>query len=158
DLDGCLAEPVLKNRKIVRTEIPDHAGVRLMETEIHTAGRDGVDLAELLAVDEIADRVHRWAVEERVTRHEREPAIIGDRDKGFGLAHRPRHRLFDEYMLAGLEGRASECEVCPHRGGDHDRIDRRVLEHFVEPRRQPDRRKPPTDLGESRLVEVAYGC
>ena len=59
----------------MRAEVPDDAHVGLVQPEVHAARRDEVDLAELAGIDQLADRDDRRAVEERVARHQHEPAL-----------------------------------------------------------------------------------
>ena len=64
----------------MRREIPDDADVRLVETEIHAARRDEVEIAQLARLDQV-----RWigndrrAVEEGVSRHQHQPATLASR-------------------------------------------------------------------------------
>src|SRR6266542_1933073 len=66
-----LAEPIPKNREVVRTEVPDDTHIRLVQPEIHPARRDEVDLAEVTRMDEVADDVDGRAIEEGVRGHQR---------------------------------------------------------------------------------------
>ena len=65
-----LPEPVLEDRKIVWTEVPRNADVRLVEAQVDATGADEVDLADLARVDQVPNLVHGRAVQERVARHE----------------------------------------------------------------------------------------
>ena len=52
----------------MRREIPDDAGVGLMEAEVHAAYRDEVDVPQLSRVDQLFDPHHGRAVQEGVAR------------------------------------------------------------------------------------------
>jgi hypothetical protein len=95
----CVAE----DREVVRREVPRDADVGLMQAEVHTARRDEVDLAELLRRDQVADHVHRRAVEERVAGHQHEPAVGGDCDQVTRRVARRGERLLDEDVLVVLQ-------------------------------------------------------
>jgi hypothetical protein len=48
---GVSSQPVAKDRKVVRGEVPRDAHVGLVQAEVHAARRDEVDLAEVVRVD-----------------------------------------------------------------------------------------------------------
>ena len=78
---GDSSEPVAQDREVVRTEVPHDADVGLVQAEVHATRRDEVDLAEIAGVDQLLDRPHGRAVQERVARHEHEVALGGQLDQ-----------------------------------------------------------------------------
>ena len=125
---GVSSEPVAEDREVVRAEVPDDADVRLVEAEVHAARRDRVDVAELTRLDQLADLVDRWAVEERVARHQHEPELRGELGELDRFLRRAGERLLDEDVLARLERALRERVVRSNGRRDRDRIDVRILE------------------------------
>ena len=118
----------------MRAEVPDDAHVRLMESEVHPARRDEVDLTELAGVDQALDDGHGWAVEERVAGHEHEAGRLSRSTELFNLFGRRRQRLLDERVLAGLERRHRQGEVGRDRSRDRHGVDVLGAEHLLEAR------------------------
>ena len=102
-----LIKPMAQNRRVVRSEIPDDADVRLVQSEIDATRRDRVDLAELARDDELGSRIHRRAEEERVVRHQHggRRSLHGEGD---GVLSGGRKRLLDEYVLSSVESEGSQ--------------------------------------------------
>ncbi len=131
DLGRRLAEPVAEDREVVRGQVPDDADVRLVQAEVDPAHGDEVDLAELARLDQLLHAHDRGAVDERVARHQDEPAPIR-REREVSCGRRGvSERLLDEDVLSGRERGGCELVVARDGGRDRDRVDRRVLEHLV---------------------------
>ena len=103
DVRRPLAEPVAEDREVVWPEVPGDADIRLVEAEVDPARRDEVEVPELARFDQIANRDDRRAVEERVSGHDHEPALVGEADQLDALVRGSGERLLDEDVLAGLE-------------------------------------------------------
>ena len=102
----------------MRAEVPDDADVGLVQSEVDAARRDEVELAELAA-----RRSARWidddrrAVEERVARHQHEPASAREpRSARAASSDDAGERLLDEHVLAGLRARAAASSKCVETG------------------------------------------
>ena len=145
----------------MRAEVPHDAHVGLVQSEIHTAGGNEVDLAELAGVDEALDCGHRRAVEEGMSGHEHEP--IAPRELG-QLDHVLRgsgQRLLDEDMLAGFQCCLRKRVVSRDRCRNRDRLDRGIAEKLFVMGRARKRRitarqrfhRLRTDVAERRDVE-----
>ena len=139
----------------MRREVPDHAHVLLVQAEVDARRGDEVDVAELAAVDEVAELAHRRAEHEGVAHHEREAGAVGEQHELLGVGRRARHRLLDEHVLAGLERRLGEREVRRDRRGDDHRVHGRVVEHLVVALRGGLRRVAAADLVERFRAQVA---
>ena len=154
DLDQRLAEPVQQDREVVRGEVEDDA-VLLVEAEVHARGGDEVDLAELVALDQVADLVDRGAVEEGVAGHQHQAALLGERDQLRRLLGGAGQRLLDQHVLAGFQGAADEREVGVGRGGDRHGLDPRVGQRGVEVALDPDAGMTAAEVFDPALVELA---
>ncbi len=102
DALGQFAEPVQQDREVVRTEIPDHADVALMQTQVHSARGNEVDVAKLAGFEQPLDRAYRRAVDEvwpHIRRPIRSRQLARSSAEFAGLCK----RLLDEHVLAGLE-------------------------------------------------------
>ena len=82
-------------------------------------------------VDQLLDGVDGRAVEERVTRHEHEPALRGEPHELLRLLERRGERLLDEHVLPRLERGVRERVVRADRRRDHDGVDVRVGENTL---------------------------
>ena len=105
---GPLVEPVAQDREVVGAEVPDHADVALVQAEVHPARGDEVEVAELARVEQLLDRAHRRAVDERVAAHQHEAGLARDPRQLLGLDGRGRERLLDERVLARPQARRGE--------------------------------------------------
>ena len=65
----------------MRAEIPGDAHVGLVQAQVDAAGRDEVEVTQIARVDQLLDGDDRWAVEERVTRHQHAPGPAGEPDE-----------------------------------------------------------------------------
>ena len=142
-----LTEPVLEDREVVRPEVPDDARVRLVQPQVHATRRDEVDVAELTRHDQLLHELHGRAVEERVPRHEHEPALRGESHELLPLLERRGEWLFDEHVLPRLERGVRESVMGADRRCDRDDVDLRVGEDTLVLRRAARGRIP----GEQRL-------
>src|SRR5439155_16762307 len=103
-----------------------------MESQVHPARRDEVDLAELPGIDQSLDRSNGWAVEEGVTGHQDEAFGLGQRSQLEHLIGCRSERLLDENMLSGLERRLRERVVRRNRRRDRNRVYRSVRKDLFE--------------------------
>ena len=156
DTSRVATEPVAQDRNVVRAEIPDDADVGLVQAEVHTACRHEVDLAEVTLRDQLAHLVHRWAVQERVTRHEDQSALRRQLGKPLPVVGRTGERLLDERMLARKQCRLGQLTVCRDRCRDHDRVDRLVLEDGRVVGRRGDIRMAARDRLDQLGPEIAH--
>ena len=155
DPGRCLVQPVAQNREIVGREIPGDADVLLVETEVDPARRDEVELSQLSRFDEVADGNDRGAVEEGVSRHQHQPATLGELDELEALARGRGKRLLDEDVLSRLERRTSKREVRRHRRRERHGVDRLVGEDIVDARVGLHGRVPTLDQLEALDVAIA---
>ena len=121
----------------MRAEIPDHADIALMQSQVDAAGRDEVELSEVPRVDQLANRSHRRAVQEGVATHERELALAGQRDQLLRQRARGRERLLHERVLARLQTTATQLVVREHGGGEQDSVEVGVVQELIEVLGQP---------------------
>ena len=152
---GCLVQPVAQNREIVGREVPGDADVLLVETEVDPARRDEVEIAQVSRFDEVAHGDDRGAVEEGVSRHQHQPATLGELDELEALARGRGERLLDEDVLSRLERRASKREVRRHRRRERQGVDRFVGEDVVDARVGLHGRVPTLDQLEAVGIAVA---
>ena len=155
DVERSCIEPVAEHGEVVRAEVPGDAHVRLVEAEVHSTHRDEVDVPELAGQKEVANAVHRRAVQERVPGHQYEAALLGERGELGRLGGRRGQRLLDEDVLAGAESLARELVVCRHRRGDRNGFDVIRIEDFLEVARGVGTRVPPRQLRERIVGGVA---
>ena len=118
----------------MRCQIPDHADVRLVHSQVHTARRDEKDVPELIFVDQPLDRRHGRAVQEGVARHQDEILPLGHLHQLTGLDRRRGQRLLDKDVLARGEGAKRKGVVGRHRSRDNHCVDRRIPEHCFQVR------------------------
>ena len=76
------------DREVVGPEIPDDADIALVEAEVDAAGGDEVDISQRVRLQHALDRSYRWAVDERMAAEQSQPALVGQRQQLFGVAHR----------------------------------------------------------------------
>ena len=120
---GLLENDVIHDRQVVGREIPHDAHVVLEESEIDAGRVEIIQGTQGAVVDELFDLPHRPAEEKRVVDHDLEVLAIGQLDELFRLLRGRREGLFDEDVLAVLQGGFRELEVRPDRSDDGDRID-----------------------------------
>ena len=154
DLHDLLLEPVAQDREVVRREVADHA-VGLVLAEVHPRRGDEVDLAELVLLDQLADLVDGRAVEERVARHQHEPALLGQLDELDRVVGRRGQRLLDQHVLAGLQRALGDRIVRAGRSGDDHRVDVVAREHVVEVARDGHAGSAVAGLGGPAAVALA---
>ena len=95
----------------MRSQIADDP-VALIEPEIHPRRSDEVDVSELAGADQVADLVHRRAVQERVPGHQRRvDARRASSMRLLGIFGRCGERFFDQHMLPGFEARQHKVAV-----------------------------------------------
>jgi hypothetical protein len=109
----------------MRPEVPRHAHIGLVEAEVHAADRDEVHLAQFAGVQQLADEVDGRAVEERVARHQHEPALPREMAETQRRLRRRAQRLFDEDVLASRERGHRDGLVARDRRRDRDGLDLR---------------------------------
>ena len=80
-------------------------------------------LAQLAAVDDAADPPHRAVVHERVIDHQPDALLRRQLAQRFGFAPGCRERLFDEHVLARLDGGARQRKMRAERRRDDDGVD-----------------------------------
>ena len=122
-------QDVVDDRQVVRGEVPQHVDVGLDEAEVDAHGVEVLDVADVAAVDELADVLHGRRVAVRVVAHQHEAGIVGGLDELAPLGDRRRERLLDEHVLAGGERGQSDrrCASPPAwRSPPHRRCRRRA--------------------------------
>src|SRR5262249_2713833 len=102
----------------MRRQIPQNINVVLEEAKVDPDRVEVVQIAQLADVDDLLHPTHRSSVNERVIDHQHEAALLSEPDQLLALSHGSGHRLFDEHVLALLEGPPAEFVVCPNRCGD----------------------------------------
>src|SRR5580704_9084977 len=75
-----LAQPIQKDREVVRAQVPDNAHILLMEPEVHPARGNEVDVSQRASLEQALYRANRGAVDERVAAHQ--DAILVVRETG----------------------------------------------------------------------------
>ncbi len=139
----------------MRPEVPGHADVRLVETEVHAAGRDEVDLAEFPGLDQIADHHDRRAVQEGVAGHQHDAGPIREVDQIEALGGGRGQRLLDEDVLAGLQCGRGQVVMRGHGRGDHHGVDAVIGDHLREVLRRADGGIAPFDRLERLGSQIA---
>ena len=90
---------------------------------------DVVQLAELAGVQHLADALHRRRVAVGVVAHQRQAALARPRRPAARPPRRGGERLLHQHVLAGAQRGQGDVEVGAGRGGDRDRLHRRVGQH-----------------------------
>jgi hypothetical protein len=116
---------------------------------------DVEDVPELPRLNKLLQHSHARVVEEEVSGHEDEVALLRQRDELFGLVGDESHRLFDQDVLSGEKGATRELGMRHDRGGEDDGVELVVREQVAEVRRRPYARVPGTELGKPRVARVA---
>ncbi len=154
-VSGKLVQPVQEDREVVRAEIPDDAHITLVQPEVHPAGGDEVDLAELVLLDQPPRRANRRAVQEGLSAHEHAGVRVRQVDQALRFLAGAGERLLDEGVLACLQALQREPVVRVDRGGEDDGIELRILQKIVEARGCVDAGMPAGEVIQPLLVEVA---
>ena len=136
-------------------EIPHDARVLLMEAEVDAAHRDEVDLAELTGLQQIANAVHRRAVEEGMPWHENAAGLLRFARQVERIVRRAGEGLLDEHMLSGRQRRAGDGVVGRDRRRDGHCLDRVVGEDLVQVGGENEARVARADLCQRALPSVA---
>ena len=140
----------------MRSKVPDHADIRLVEAEIYAARRNEVDVAELAVVDQGLDHRHGGAVQERVPRHHHQPGALRARDEIRRFLHGSSERFLDKDVFPGVQGGCGQLVVCGDGGRYCDRVERIIGQQRVEAPRPLDAWKASVELRESTGIDVAY--
>ncbi len=136
-------------------EVPDNAHIALVQAQVHAAGRDEIEIAELPAGEDLLHRSHRRAVEERLARHEHDVGGRGRVQQRLHLLARRRKRLLDESVLPGGQALRRQVEVRVDGRRQDDRVEGVVLHQVVETDGGLGPWIPPRVLGQPRRVEIA---
>ena len=121
------------DRDVVGAEAPERVLVGAQLAEVQPVAVDVEDLlAELAGVGQLLERAQPGVVLEQVTDHQRPAGRRGGVDRALGVGDRHRERLLDEAVLAGLQHAHGQLGVGRDRRGQHDRVQRRVVEQVVE--------------------------
>ena len=130
----------------------------LVHAEVHPRGGDEVRLADDVLSDQVADLVHRRAVEEGVSRHQHQAALLAHRQQLGGVTGQPRQRLLYQDVLAGRERPRGELEVGRWRGRDQHRLHPRVAEDRLEIRLHGIARVAALELARAALSSISHSA
>ena len=139
----------------MRPQIPDHADVPLMETQVDPARRNEENVADRAGFEQALHSPHRRAVDKRVTAHQDPSLVSGERRKVVRKLAGGCERLLDEHVLARLERSSRKVVVSMYRRSDHHRFDARVVEHTLDARGHARRGDAPSMLRQTLSVEIA---
>ena len=92
-------------------ERPERVLVLADDPEVLPVAVDAEDVAERAGADQLLQLLDTGVVEEQVTRHADEVALLREADEIIHLLAAHRRRLLDEHVLARLEGLSSEAVV-----------------------------------------------
>ncbi len=115
----------------MRREVPHRIDVRADPTEVQPLAVDVAHLTQFACVDQPFHVPHGGVIDERVARHDNEPAALGNAGQRVHFGDGRREWLLDEDMLAAFEGLLGEREMRGRGGGDDHADDVRVLERGV---------------------------
>ncbi len=132
DPDRVPVEQVVHDRDVVGGEVPDHVQIVLEQAQADPDGVEVQHVPDRPALDDLLDLVHGGVVDEGVIHHQREAPGVRELHERLRRLGGMRHRLLDQNVLAGLEGRLREGVVGPHRRADRQRVDLRVPEEVLE--------------------------
>ena len=124
----------------MRCEVPQGVDVGPDLSEVETLRVDVADLAELSRIDVLLHPPDGRVEQEDVTDHQRQVSARGTLDEIATFRARPRQRLLDQDVLAGIERPLREVVVAGDRRRQDDPVDRVVGEHRFEVGRGPDAR------------------
>jgi hypothetical protein len=94
-------------------------------------------------------------VDEQVVDHQHAPARVGQGGQLVGVGGRDGERLLDEGVLPRLERQLRQRRVGGDRGGDHHRVEVRVLQEVLVPGGEAGLGERLALAVEQALVEVA---
>ncbi len=120
---GLLLDEVVHDREVVRREVPEDVDVVLEQAEVHAGRVVVVQLAQGAVVDHLLHAADGAGEQKGVVHHDLEVLALGEFDELFALRDGAGERLFDEHVLAVLEGFLGEFEVSPNRRYNRDQVD-----------------------------------
>ena len=141
----------------MRTEVPQHVDVELVQTQIHALAVDVVDAADPIGFEDLLHRDNGGVVDEGVADHEGLPGAVTGTDDGFGIAHGCGEWLLDEDVLSRRERFLGELPMGADRRDDADGVDRGIIDELAVIGRHTHRRKALADDVEPLLREVRDG-
>ena len=154
-LDRLLADEVHDDREIMGAERSERVLVLAYLPEVLPVSVDDEHAAELSRVHELLQLAYARVVEQEMSRHEHEVALLGEQHELLGVLALERHRLLDEDVLPGLERPLGQRIVGDDRGCEHDCLEIRVIQKLVEVGGRAGLREPLRDSGPVLLVAVA---
>ncbi len=104
-------------------------GIVLQQAEVDADRVEIEQFAEFAAVDQLANPPDRAIVDEGVIHHQAHAAPIGERRQCFSVRFRRSERLLDQHVLAALDRRLRQREMCIERRRDDHRIHVRSIDH-----------------------------
>ena len=155
--DRLFTEPVEDDRDVVRTEVPEHVEIELVDPEVDALAVDVEHLAEDTVAKQSAHGFDRRVVDEGVTDHERACRDLARTYDRVGVGHVTGERLFDEDVLAGGERFFGQSPVGRDRSRDANGIDGVIRHERSVVLRRADRGKALRDGGEPLRVEIGDG-
>ena len=150
------AEPVVRDRHVVRGEVPGGVHVDPDGAEVRAHHRHVVDAPEVARIEELLHALDAGVVHEDVPDHEDPVHARGEGAELLGLRRIGCDRLLDEHVLAGLERALHQCVVRARRRRDHHGVDPAVGHHGVGRGVEADVGEPRPDLVEPSRVGVDH--
>ena len=98
-LRGLLADEVEDHRQVVHAERPQCVLVPADLAEVLAVSVEAQDLAQLAGVDELLELPDPWVVQEEVTRHQDQLALLREGAQLLGFVAPKGGRLLDEHVL-----------------------------------------------------------
>ena len=126
---GIFVEQVVKDRQIVRREVPEHVDVGLEEAQVDAHRVVVAELAKFAGSQGLADTLNRAGEEIGMIDHQDHALAFGQVHQFFRFRDRRAHRLLDQDVLAGEDRLAGKIEMCGDRRGDEHSLDLAIADH-----------------------------
>ncbi|MEX0676131.1 MAG: hypothetical protein WD063_03600 [Pirellulales bacterium] len=141
----------------MRRQIPNDVHIVLEKPQVNPYAIDKIQLSQLAAVDDLLHFLDRGRIDEGVIDHEHALHLARSSDHLLGVRRRGGKRLFNQYVLAGVEGSQSQGRMGMHRRGDGHRVDVGPFEQRLELGDGAHVRKVRKRRLQARFVLVADG-
>ena len=128
DLVGLLFEQVEDHRQVVDAQRPECVLVDADDAEVLSVAVDAQHVPERAGVDQFLQLLDTRVMEQEVSGHAHEVALLREADELLHLRAAHGGRLLDEHVLACLERLLGEFVVSRHGCRDDDGIDLRVVQ------------------------------
>src|SRR3990167_10371378 len=115
-------DQIIHDRKIMGSQIPDHTHIMLKQAQVHPERVVVKEVANHLLVYELTDLSDGAGEQEREIDHEGQILPGSQFNELLGFFRGRRKRLFDEDMLAILEGGFRQLVMSPDRSDNGDRV------------------------------------